>query len=65
MYQREAMWTSFESQNSGLSGPRTPAERALKISVGGLNALTGRKAEDPSPEGVQDYMPVGGEGGQL
>ena len=65
MYQREAMWSYFTSEISGIATAENPAERAVKVSVGGLNALAGRPAEDPAPEGVQDYIPVGGEGGQL
>ena len=64
MYQREALWSNFTSEVSGVQGSGNPPERAVKMSVGGLNALTGRKAEDPPPEGVQDYIRVGGDGGQ-
>ncbi|KAF8547911.1 hypothetical protein OG21DRAFT_829493 [Imleria badia] len=56
MYQREAMWMSFcDPQQRGI---------AVKISVGGVNALTGL------PQNVcampkQDYLPVGGQNGQM
>ncbi|KIM48720.1 hypothetical protein M413DRAFT_59883, partial [Hebeloma cylindrosporum] len=45
MYQREAMWISFERIQ----------DCAIKISVGGVNALTGlsRNASEP---GTQDYL---------
>jgi hypothetical protein len=56
MYQREAMWMSFK-----------PARRycryAVKISVGGVNALTGLP-QNQSVEGKQDYIVVGGDNGQ-
>ena len=61
MYQREALWANFKTISTN---NRTSAERAVKISVGGLNALTGRKAEDPVPSNVQDYLPIGGANGQ-
>jgi len=54
MYQREAMWMSFNSTK--------PC--AIKISVGGINALTGTK-QNALSEGKQDYLPVGGKNGQL
>ena len=53
MYQREAMWMSFE-----------PVHRcAVKISVGGINALTGLP-QNQSVKGKQDYIVVGGRNGQ-
>lgn len=49
MYQREAMWISF-------SGPRWKP-RAVKIGVGGVNALTGEKwSEEFKKEKEQDYL---------
>ncbi|KAM6493413.1 hypothetical protein JOM56_011547 [Amanita muscaria] len=54
MYQCEAMWMSFKSDN--------PV--AVKVSVGGVNALTGLP-QNESKNGVQDYLPVGGNRGQL
>jgi len=51
MYQREAMWMSFE--------PTHNRSYAVKISVGGVNALTGL-LQDQSVEGKQDYVVVGG-----
>ena len=57
MYQREAMWMSFNSAS--------PKESyAVKISVGGVNTLTG-VPQNASSCGKQDYLPIGGEGGQL
>ena len=54
MYQREAMWMSFE--------PKWESH-AVKISVGGVNALTGLP-QNQSVEGKQDYIVVGGDNGQ-
>ena len=56
MYQREAMWMSFNALNQqGL---------AVKISVGGVNALTGLPQNaGASPQ--QDYLPIGGPDGQM
>ncbi|KAF8547913.1 hypothetical protein OG21DRAFT_829509 [Imleria badia] len=56
MYQREAMWMSFNY----------PDERSLavKISVGGVNALTGLP-QNVSATTKQDYLPVGGQSGQM
>jgi hypothetical protein len=57
MYQREAMWMSFEPVSNGGSF-------AVKISVGGVNALTGLP-QNVSAAGKQDYLPIGGASGQL
>jgi len=54
MYQKEAMWMSFLSAD--------PC--ALKISVGGINALTGTP-QGVSAIGKQDYLPLGNTHGQL
>jgi hypothetical protein len=56
MYQREAMWMSFESAWKFGS-------YAVKISVGGVNALTGLP-QNQTVEGKQDYIVVGGANGQ-
>ncbi|KAF9236671.1 hypothetical protein BU15DRAFT_76769 [Melanogaster broomeanus] len=56
MYQREAMWMSFNLQNA------YPV--AVKISVGGVNALTGLP-QNVRAKGKQDYLPIGGGHGQL
>ncbi|KIL67239.1 hypothetical protein M378DRAFT_159641 [Amanita muscaria Koide BX008] len=48
MYQCEAMWMSFKSND--------PV--AVKVSVGGVNALTGF-SQNESKNGVQDYLPDG------
>ncbi|KAF8163723.1 hypothetical protein B0H34DRAFT_795393 [Crassisporium funariophilum] len=48
MYQREAMWISFS--------PIKPC--ALKVSVGGINALTGTAQVVSTPR-KQDYLPLG------
>ncbi|GBE89383.1 hypothetical protein SCP_1600440 [Sparassis crispa] len=55
LYQREAMWISFDTGYS-----RTAA---VKISVGGVNALTGLPMDAPSV-GTQDYLAIKPEGGQ-
>ena len=61
MYQREAMWMSFspphDSESSGSSF-------AVKISIGGVNALTGLSQRE-NAIGKQDYLAVGGKNGQL
>ncbi|KAH8802024.1 hypothetical protein DL96DRAFT_1687204 [Flagelloscypha sp. PMI_526] len=48
LFQREALWISI----SGVTC-------AIKISVGGVNAITGYRQDEESPLGVQDYL-VGG-----
>jgi hypothetical protein len=58
MYQREAMWMSFEPASQKYS-----ESYAVKISVGGVNALTGLP-QNQSVEGKQDYIVVGGANGQ-
>ncbi|KAF8836046.1 hypothetical protein BDN67DRAFT_365035 [Paxillus ammoniavirescens] len=58
MYQREAMWMSFRLRDRDLD------PLAVKISVGGVNALTGLP-QNVSAEGKQDYLPIGGASGQL
>ena len=45
MYQREAMWISFG----------TIRNCAVKVSVGGVNALTGL-SQSVSEQGKQDYL---------
>lgn len=55
MYQREAMWMSFESRQQ---------PSAIKVSVGGINALTGLNQNSES-NGKQDYVAVNLDGGQL
>ncbi|KIJ09948.1 hypothetical protein PAXINDRAFT_172288 [Paxillus involutus ATCC 200175] len=50
MYQREAIWMSFKVRN--WSHPL-----AVKISVGGVNALTGLP-QNVSAKGKQDYLPI-------
>ncbi|KAF9523328.1 hypothetical protein CPB83DRAFT_863076 [Crepidotus variabilis] len=59
MYQREAMWISFHQSNFDQG-----ARYAVKISVGGINALTGL-AQHESAKGKQDYLAIGGENTQL
>ncbi|KAF8547915.1 ubiquitin-domain-containing protein [Imleria badia] len=56
MYQREAMWMSFKVPDQ--------RNRAVKISVGGVNALTGLP-QNVSATPKQDYLSVGGQNGQL
>jgi hypothetical protein len=58
MYQREAMWMSFEPARRN-----TPQSYAVKVSVGGVNALTGL-LQNQTVEGKQDYVVVGGANGQ-
>ncbi|KAH8823682.1 hypothetical protein DL96DRAFT_1615217 [Flagelloscypha sp. PMI_526] len=48
LFQREALWISISS-----------VACAIKISVGGINAITGGKQDTDPPKGVQDYV-VGG-----
>lgn len=62
MYQREAMWMSFQPATRYRSsyGYRS---YAVKISVGGVNVLTGLP-QNQSVEGKQDYIVVGGVNGQ-
>jgi hypothetical protein len=60
MYQREAMWMSFSSPYGGSS----ESSFAVKISVGGVNALTGLSQKE-NAIGKQDYLAVGGRNGQL
>jgi hypothetical protein len=55
MYQREAMWMSFKCSHSSF---------AVKISVGGVNALTGISQRETTM-GKQDYLAIGGKNGQL
>lgn len=59
MYQREAMWISFHQSNFDQG-----ARYAVKISVGGIHALTGL-AQHESAKGKQDYLAIGGENTQL
>jgi hypothetical protein len=56
MYQREAMWMSFK--------PAYGSSFAVKISVGGVNALTGSSQKE-NTIGKQDYLAIGGKNGQL
>ncbi|KAF8208336.1 hypothetical protein K438DRAFT_1813838 [Mycena galopus ATCC 62051] len=48
LFQREALWISIGGGNC-----------AIKISVGGINAITGSKRDEEPPNGLQDYV-VGG-----
>ncbi|KAH8802007.1 hypothetical protein DL96DRAFT_1687193 [Flagelloscypha sp. PMI_526] len=48
LFQREAMWIEISE-----------GECAIKISIGGINAITGTKQAGEPPKGVQDYV-VGG-----
>jgi hypothetical protein len=59
MYQREAMWMSFKPADHD-----SESSFAVKISVGGVNALTGSPQGD-NTRGKQDYLAVGGRNGQL
>ena len=55
MYQREALWVNF-------THPYDNKGYAVKISVGGVNALTGGPRDQPPPEGKQDYLAVAKDG---
>ena len=59
MYQREAMWMSFKTLNVN-----SRSSFAVKISVGGVNVLTGLSQKETT-KGKQDYLAIGGENGQL
>ena len=48
MYQREALWLNFKHQPN--------VSNAMKVSVGGINALTGAKKGEAGKAGVQDYL---------
>ena len=48
MYQREALWLRFQHAESACN--------ALKVSVGGINALTGALKTESGKPGVQDYL---------
>ncbi|KAJ7756989.1 hypothetical protein B0H16DRAFT_1721456 [Mycena metata] len=48
LFQREALWMSIKGSDC-----------AIKLSVGGINAITGGKRDEKPPHGVQDYV-VGG-----
>lgn len=48
MYQREALWLRFTHELSACN--------AMKISVGGINALTGTSKHEGGQPGVQDYL---------
>lgn len=46
MFQREALWIGFEGSN----------DCAVKISVGGINAITGESQQSMVRNGIQDYV---------
>jgi hypothetical protein len=50
------MWMSFS--------PTSSRSSAVKISVGGVNALTGLP-QNESAKGKQDYLPISENNGQL
>ncbi|EMD39427.1 hypothetical protein CERSUDRAFT_113076 [Gelatoporia subvermispora B] len=56
MYQREAMWINFTNSRSLAN------DYAVKVSVGSINALTGRPQDEPTQK--QDYLAVKNAGGQ-
>lgn len=56
MYQREAMWTSFKPEGGSY---------AVKISVGNVNALTGKPRYTTDAVAKQDYITVNRDNGQL
>ena len=51
MYQREALWMSFYFSHLSGDGPR-----AIKVSVGGTNAITGLAKNCTTNVPVQDYL---------
>ena len=53
MYQSEAMWISFD-------GGTDAEPLAVKISAGGVNALTGLAQDAPS-DGRQNYLALTGQ----
>jgi hypothetical protein len=48
MYQSEALWMSFVGSSAC----------AIKVYAGGVNAITGRRADDEREDGGQDYVAV-------
>jgi hypothetical protein len=56
MNQHETLRANLESYSS---------RSAVKVSIGGLNAMTGRSVGDPALDGVQDYLAVGWPNGQM
>lgn len=48
MYQREALWLKFSHSRDACN--------AIKVSVGGINALTGAPKNEMGKPGVQDYL---------
>jgi hypothetical protein len=62
MYQREAMWMSFSPPVYNYESTESPF--AVKISVGGVNALTGL-SQRGNAIGKQDYLVVCRKNGQL
>ena len=57
MYQREALWVSFSNASS--------SRAAVKVSVGGVDALTGKPQGAVSKPDEQDYLPVNTVNGQM
>lgn len=52
------MWMSFKTAHGSQSS------FAVKVSVGGVNALTGLSQKE-NAKGKQDYLAIGGKNGQL
>ncbi|KAH8810482.1 hypothetical protein DL96DRAFT_541780 [Flagelloscypha sp. PMI_526] len=57
LFQREAMWMGISPVDLHTECDINTC--AIKISVGGINAITGSKQDEAPPKGVQDYV-VGG-----
>lgn len=48
MFQREALWLRFEHAHTACN--------AMKVSIGGIHALTGALKNESGKPGVQDYL---------
>ncbi|ETI27362.1 hypothetical protein G647_09552 [Cladophialophora carrionii CBS 160.54] len=51
LYQREATWIKFDTRSS-------PKPFAVRVFVGGINAISGRSWDAPRGKGDQDYITV-------
>jgi hypothetical protein len=71
MHQREAMWISFQPASdppecrSDKDVEEVFAPSAVKISGGGVNALTGLPQSESAKKGTQDYLAIGQKNAQL
>lgn len=53
MYQREALWLSFDTYHADFEAPS-----AVKIAVGKINAISGKPWDERLHKGSQDYLVV-------